>query len=116
MALARQKQHLERLHRAHINEMGVGKNSLDYGLVDIKQLQVAKSLPKLKGVEYNDRIDKQIFGEAGVQSIKLGLCSSPKSTMFKDKPRFHQESAKVTKEVYNVLGVRADKTLRPRKY
>jgi hypothetical protein len=119
VALARKKQHYAKLQRLHEEELHFGKNSIDYGLVDKTATRVSKVLPKLKDISYNDQIDKQLFGDKGEhhQSINnFGIYGSPNSKMSKDKPRFQKESIQVTKEVYEILGVRSDKTVRPRKY
>ena len=118
VALARKKQHYERIQRQQDEEMKFGKNSIDYGLVDKRETKVPKSLPKLKEISYHEQIDKQLFGDQSKnKSINnFGIYGSPNSNMSKAKPRFHRESVMVTNEVYEILGVRSDKTIRPRKY
>jgi hypothetical protein len=118
VALARKKQHYERLHRLE-GEMAFGRNSIDYGLASKPNAMVKKDLPQLKPVAYNNQIDTQLFGEkTGLHqsSSHIGMKGSPHTKMVKAKPKFRKESARVTDEVYTVLGVRSDKTVRPRKY
>jgi hypothetical protein len=119
VALARKKQHYERLRRVHEEELNFGKNSIDYGIANKKETRVVKRLPSLKSIMYNDKLDEQLFGKSSdLQNTvnNFGIYGSPKGVMSKAKPQFQKESARVTNEVYQILGVRSDKTVRPRKY
>lgn len=121
VVLAKKKQHLDKLRRQHEEEMNFGKNSIDYGLIQRQDSHVSKVQPKLKEISYHDRIDKQLFGSGRYGKTMAGTSSvsaldSPKTKMSKAKIRFQKDSSNVADEVYAILGVRADKTVRPRKY
>mmetsp|Transcript_17291 Transcript_17291/g.28909 ORF Transcript_17291/g.28909 Transcript_17291/m.28909 type:complete len:359 (-) Transcript_17291:429-1505(-) len=108
VALAKKKQQGERLQRQFEEEMNCGKSSIDYGLIQRKDSRVLTG-PKKRELSYNDHVDKELFSTARA-------LDSPKSKMAKAKQRFRKDSARVTDEVYEILGVRADTTLRRRKY
>lgn len=108
VALAKKKQQGERLQRQFEEEMNCGKSAIDYGLIQRKDSRVLTG-PKQRELSYNEHVDKQLFSTATA-------LDSPKSKMTKAKQRFRKDSARVTDEVYEILGVRSDTTLRRRKY
>lgn len=108
VALAKKKQQGERLQRQFEEEMKCGKSSIDYGLIQRKDSRVLSG-PKQRELSYNEHVDKQLFSTARA-------LDSPKTKMTKAKQRFRKDSARVTNEVYEILGVRSDTTLRRRKY
>lgn len=108
VALAKKKQQVERLQRQFEEEMNCGKSSIDYGLIQRKDSRVLTG-PKQRELCYNELVDKQLFSTARA-------LDSPKSKMAKSKQRFRKDSTRVTNEVYEILGVRSDTTLRRRKY
>ena len=119
VALARKKQHFERLQRAYEEELSSGKRDIDTSLADKKTCSISRGLPKLKDIGFNDIVDKKLFGENGVNRQTLnefGVYSDVSSKLTKSRPRFEQESKSVKNEVYSILGVRPDKTVRYRKY
>lgn len=118
VVLARKKQHFERLERSYQQEQSRAVNGIDYGLLRDTEKRISKKLPSFqKPITFNEKVDMALFGENSLAQInEHGLFRSPNTKMKKQKPRFMEESKMVKNEVYKVLGVTADTTIRMRKY